>query len=377
MNFSIVKADSKSQINEFINCQWNFYKNDKNWVPPLKMDRAKLLDKSKNPFYKHSEMQLFLAKDVAGTTIGRIAGIVNYNHNEIHKDKLGFFGFFESVNNQEVASGLLNAAADYVKSKGMNAIRGPVNPSMNDETALLIDGFDTPPVVLMTYNPPYYKDLIENVGFAKAKDLYAYHLVNKEYVSDKMKRMQQLIRDRYKVTIREVNFKDKTQFKKDVALLKYIYNNAWQPNWGFVKMTDEEFDFLANDLKQIADPTYTIIAEIDGKPAGFALGLPDINQSLIHNKGGGIIGGVWHLLTKKSKIDLLRIIVLGVLPEYQKTGVDAVLYWEMGSRGLPKGIKYGEASWILEDNEMMNRGLTTTMLGKVYKTYRLFDKALD
>ncbi len=375
MGFTIKKVLSKSDKKCFINSQWNFYKGDKNFVAPLKMDRDKLLDTKKNPFYKHSKLELFLAvRD--GEIIGRIGAIINDNHNSTHNDKLGFFGFFECVNEQEVANALFNSVKVYLKENGMNAMRGPVNPSMNDETGLLVDGFDSPAVVLMTYNPKYYIELIENYGFAKSKDLYAYHLVNEQYVSDKMKRMQGIIRERNKVTIREVDFKNKTQFKKDVELLKSIYNKAWQPNWGFVKMTDEEFNFLANDLKQIADPAYTIIAEIDGKPAGFALGLPDINQQLINNKSGGMIGAIWQMFVVKKKIDLLRIIVLGILPEYQKTGVDAVLYWEMGSRGLPKGIKYGEASWILEDNEMMNKGLTTTMLGKVYKTYRLYDVAI-
>jgi hypothetical protein len=375
MGFNIKRVVSKDDKKKFILSQWNFYKGDINFVPPIIMDREKLLDTKKNPFYKHSKIELFIAER-DGEVIGRIGAIINDNHNITHKDKIGFFGFFECVNEQEVANALFNSAKTFLKENGMNAMRGPVNPSMNDETGLLIEGFDSPAVILMTYNPKYYMDLIDNYGFAKSKDLYAYHLVNEEYVSDKMKRMQGIIRERNKVTIREVNFKNKVQFKKDVDLLKSIYNSAWQPNWGFVKMTDEEFDFLAADLKDIADPTYTIIAEIDGKPAGFALGLPDINQSLIKNKKGGILGAIWHLKIKPQKIDLLRIIVLGILPEYQKTGVDAVLYWEMGSRGLPKGIKYGEASWILEDNEMMNKGLTTTMLGKVYKKYRLYDVSI-
>lgn len=375
MSLKIIKLDNKKDVKKFVDAQYLFYKDDPNFVPPLKMDRMKLLNIDKNPFFKHSEIQLFLAEK-NGEVVGRIAGITNKNHNDTHKDKLGFFGFFECENNVETAKALFVEAEKWVKSKGMNAIRGPVNPSMNDEVGLLVDGFDSPPVVLMTYNPKYYLNLLEASGFIKVKDLLAYHLINKEYVSDKMKRLNNLIREKFKITIRDVNFKNNEQFKKDVESLKYVYNSAWQPNWGFVKMTDEEFDFLANDLKQIADPIYTMIAEVDGKLAGFALGLPDINQTLIHNKSGGIVGGLWHLLTKKSKINMLRIIVLGVLPEYQKTGVDSVLYWEMGSRGVPKGITQGEASWILEDNEMMKKGLTTTMKGQVYKTYRLYEKSI-
>ncbi len=339
------------------------------------MDRMKLLNKEKNPFFKHSKMELFMVEE-NGTVIGRIAAIINGNHNKIHNDKIGFFGFFECENNQDTANLLFDEAKKYLKANGMTDMRGPVNPSLNDECGLLIDGFDSPPVILMTYNPKYYINLIEGYGLAKVKDLFAYHLINEQYVSEKLGRMQNIVRQRHSLSIRAMNFKNKKQFKEDVATLKYIYNNAWEPNWGFVKMTDEEFDFLANDLKTIADPDYALIAEINGQPAGFALALPDINQCLIHNKNGYLLPGLWHLLTKKKKINLLRIIVLGILPQYQRTGADAVLYWELGTRGKPKGIEYGEASWILEDNEMMNKGLTTTMLGKVYKTYRLYQQSI-
>lgn len=360
-----------ADIKKFIACQKDFYPNDPNFVPPLMMDRLKLLDKTKNPFYKHASMQLYLAER-NGKIVGRIAAITNDNHNIAHKDKIGFFGFFECEHNQQTANALFDSAKSWLKEKGMDDMRGPVNPSMNDECGLLVDGYDSHPVILMTYNPRYYQSLYEGYGLLKVKDLHAYILDQNNFVSDKMKRMVDLIRKRSEVTIREVNFKNKQAFARDVRTLKDIYNSAWQPNWGFVKMTDEEFDFLAADLKQIADPTYTLIAEVKGKVAGFALALPDINQCLVHNKSGSLLGALWHLFTKKSSINLLRIIVLGVLPEFQKHGVDAVLYQEIGARGLPKGIQYGEASWILEDNEPMKKALTTTMHGTIYKTYRMY-----
>jgi hypothetical protein len=375
MSIEIKKVAGAADKKKFVNSQWLFYKDNPNWVAPIKMDRMKLLNEEKNPFFQHAEIQLFLAykgKEI----VGRIAAITNKNHNKIHNDKVGFFGFFESIDDQEVANALFDAAQKWLTSKGMEDIRGPVNPSTNDEVGLLVDAFDMPAVILMTYNPPYYQQLIENYGFKKEKDLLAYILHHDSYASEKLTRMQQIVRDRKKITIRPLNFKDKKQFKADVKTLKEIYNAAWQPNWGFVKMTDAEFDFLANDLKTIAEPRLTIIAEIDGKPAGFALSLPDINQSLIYNKGGGILGAVWNLFTKKSKIDLTRIIVLGVLPEFQSSGVDAVLYYEIGETAFELGMPKGEASWILEDNEMMKRGLETTMKGEVYKTYRIFQKPI-
>lgn len=375
MSIEIKKVAGAADKKKFVNSQWLFYKDNPNWVAPIKMDRMKLLNEEKNPFFQHAEIQLFLAYK-GKKIVGRIAAITNENHNKIHNDKVGFFGFFESIDDQEVANSLFSATQKWLKEKGMKDIRGPVNPSTNDEVGLLIDAFDMPPVILMTYNPPYYQQLIENYGFKKEKDLLAYILHHDSYASDKLTRMQQIVRDRKKITIRPLNFKDRKQFKADVRTLKEIYNAAWQPNWGFVKMTDAEFDFLANDLKTIAEPRLTIIAEIDGKPAGFALSLPDINQSLIYNKSGGILGAVWNLFTKKSKIDLTRIIVLGVLPEYQSSGVDAVMYYEIGETAFELGMPKGEASWILEDNEMMKRGLETTMKGEVYKTYRIYQKSI-
>lgn len=375
MNVEIKKVTEASGKKKFINCQWDFYKGDKNWVPPIKMDRQKLLDEKKNPFYKHSDIQLFLAYD-NGKIVGRIAAITNDNHNKIHNDKVGFFGFFECIDSQDVANALFKAAEEWLVAKGMTDIRGPLNPSTNDESGLLVDSFDQPAVILMTYNPPYYPKLIENYGFKKEKDLLAYILHHDTYASEKLSRMQKIVRERKGITIRSINFKNKEKFKEDVKTVKDIYNAAWQPNWGFVKMTDEEFDFLANDLKTIAEPKLTLIAEIKGKPVGFALSLPDINQALIYNRGGGILGAVWCLMTKKKKIDLTRIIVLGVLPEYQSSGVDAVLYHEIGETAYELNMPKGEASWILEDNQMMRRGLETTMKGEVYKTYRIYQKEM-
>lgn len=359
----------------FIKSQWLFYKNDPFWVPPLIMDRQKLLNQGKNPLYKHTQIQLFLAER-DGTVVGRIAAIKNGNHLATHNDDVGFFGFFECVNDQEVANALFRAAEEWLRKHGVQHSRGPVNPSLNDEAGLLVQGFDGPPIVLMTYNPPYYAQLIERAGYAKAKDLYAYWLRPDTYRSPKMERLIEAIKERNGITFRSIDFKNKAQFAKDVELIKEMYNTAWQPNWGFVKMTDEEFTFLAADLKQIADPRFVFFVEVKGQPAGFILGLPDINQALIHNKRGGIIGGVWNLLTRKKQVNQLRIIVMGVLPQYQRTGADTALYHEIGRRAFSWGLKGAEASWILEDNEMMNKGLSHTMQAEHYRTYRLYQKQL-
>jgi hypothetical protein len=375
MNFEIKPVETKADKKKFVKSQWNFYKNDKYWVPPVIADRMKLIDTEKNPFYMHSEIKLFMAyRD--GEVIGRIAAITNDNHNKIHKDKTGFWGFFESVNEQEVADALFDTAAEWLRSKGRDKMIGPENPSINDEIGMLFEGYDDPPMIMMTYNPPYYNDFCTNYGMRKAKDLYAYHLEPKEFQTEKMIRLQGLIRDRYDVKVREIDLKHKKQFEKDVQTLKDIYNAAWQPNWGFVKWTDEEFDFLAKDLKMVANQKMAVIVEARGKVAGFGLALPDMNQTFIYNRSGSLLGAVWNMITKKKKINRCRVIALGVMPEFQKTGIDVVLYYEVGTRSIEVGGYAGEASWILEDNEMMKRGLTSTMNATLYKKYRLYEKEI-
>ncbi len=371
-----VRPLAANETKTFINCQWNFYRDDPRWVPPLKFDRQKLLNTAKNPFYKHAAIQLFVAER-GGEIVGRIAAITNDLHNQTHKDKVGFFGFFECEDNQETADQLFAAVSAWLLERGKNVVRGPVNPSMNDECALLIEGYDLPPVVLMPYNPPYYATLIEKIGFAKAKDLLAFYISEVDYRSEKLVRMQDLIRKRYNLTIRNLDFKNKQQFTQDIKDVHAIYNKAWEDNWGFVKLTDEEFTYLAADLKQIANPEFTFFVEMDNKPIGFFLALPDINQCLIHNRGGGLLGGIWHLLTKKNKIDLVRIVIMGVLPEYRRTGADAVMYHEVGQRARDNGIKAGDASWVLEDNPEMIQAFSRAMSAKKYKTYRIYDKALS
>lgn len=373
----LLRLDEQSRRDRlrFIKAQWHFYRNDPLWVPPLIVDRMKLLDVRRNPFYQHSKIALFLAIE-HNKPVGRIAAIVNDNHNRTHNDRVGFFGFFESMYSTEISSALFDAVAEWLALHGMTHIRGPVNPSMNDECGLLVEGFDRPPVVLMTYNPPYYAQLIERWGFAKAMDLYAYLLDGETYRSEKLNRMLEVVRQRTGVQIRAMNFRDRQQFHRDVETLRELYNAAWEKNWGFVKMTDAEFDFLAADLKQIADPNLVLIADVGHRPVGFALALPDINECLIYNRSGRLLPGLWHLLTKRHRISQVRIIVLGLLPEYRRTGIDAVLYSEIGERAKARGARWGEASWILEINDPMNHALHSTLNARRYKTYRIYERAI-
>ena len=374
MSLEITPVRSSSERKQFITMVWNLYQEDPNWVPPLIADRAKLLDPHKNPFWKHADQELFLAiRD--GKTVGRIAAIVNHDHNRTHDDKVGFFGFFESEDKVSTAHGLFAAAAEWLAEQGMEVMRGPVNPSINDEVGLLVDGYDDPPQILMTYNPEYYEALIKSYGFTKVKDLYAWRL-RPDFLSPKLERVQTAVRERENLTVRTFRFSPKSAFQQDIEILRDIYNTAWEPNWGSVKMHPDEFDALAADLKQIAAKDLVLIAEANGKPIGFALALPDINQALIHNRKGGLVGALWHLLTGKKKITRGRIVVLGIIPAFQRRGIDAVLYYDIGTRMIGKHkYKEAEASWVLEDNEMMNRA-AEMMKGEVYKTYRLFDKTI-
>jgi GNAT superfamily N-acetyltransferase len=369
--FTIRPVRSKKDETRFLRFLWKIYGNNPAWVPPLMMDRRKLIDKKNNPFYQHAEMEMFLAER-DGEVVGRIAGITNENHNKEHHDTIGFFGFFECIDDQDVANALFDEAKKFLRSKGKTAMRGPMNPSVNDEVGLLINAFDKPPVVMMTYNPEYYVKLYETHGLTKVKDLYAYLLDQGTVYSERFIRANDIIKERGGLTFRPIDMK---HFNEDVDRIKVVYNKAWSRNWGAVPMTDAEFDALAKDLKMIVEPDLIILAEAKGEVIGFALALPDINMALKYNTNGGTLSGLFHLYTKKKKIDLVRVIVLGVIPEYQKSGASGVLFYETAVRAKKLGYKFGEASWVLEDNIMMNRA-AEMMKGERYKTYRLYENAI-
>jgi GNAT superfamily N-acetyltransferase len=370
-NVNIKSVDTKRDLIEFIKFPWQIYRNDPHWVPPLIMERKEFLDKNKNPFFKHAEVVFYLAKK-NGQTIGRIAGIVNHNHIETNNEKVGFFGLFECVNDREIAKALLDSVRDWLKSKGIEVMRGPANFSSNEEWGLLTEGFDSPPVIMMTYNPSYYLDLMDGYGMVKAKDLYAYFIDETIPTPPRVVRMAENIRKKEGITIRNLNLKE---FDREVVEIKQLYNSAWSNNWGFVPMTDEEFDHLAKNLKQIVDPHMVFIAEVNGKPAGFSLALPDFNQVLARLNGRlfpfGIFKLLWHTKVR-NKIDGVRIITMGVVPEFQKRGIDTVFYVETYNVGVKRGYKWAEMSWVLEDNTLMNRVLE--LLGaRLYKKYRIYE----
>jgi GNAT superfamily N-acetyltransferase len=368
-SITISVVNSKSDLMKFIKFPWKIYKRDEHWIPPLIMDRKKILDINKNPFFKHAEMEMYLAyKD--GKIAGRIAAIKNDIHNRQHNDKVGFFGFFECIDDQEVANRLFDTAKTWLKAKGFDTMRGPTNPSTNDEWGMLLEGFNDAPRILMPYNPPYYLKLCSNYGFQKAMDLYAWKLENAKVMSsEKLRRVADLAKKRSGLKISQLNLQE---FDKEIAKVKYVYNKAWEPNWGFIPMSDEELDGMAADLKQIVEPSLVLWGEIEDKLVGFALVLPDYNTVFKEMNGRLFPFGFLKMFTKKKDIKWCRIITLGIIPEFQRRGLDAVFYWEIVNRAHNLGYDLGEASWVLETNDMMNRG-AEMMNGELYKKYRAFE----
>lgn len=371
INCEIKKVESKKDLLNFIKFPWKIYKNDPYWIPPLIFDQKKLFNKNINPFFSHGDMELFLAFS-NGNLVGRIAAISNDLHNKVHNEKIGFFGFFESINEQYVANKLFEKVEEWCKKRNFTELLGPANPSSNDEYGLLVDGFHDSPRIMMTYNPKYYINLFENYGFKKAKDLYAYKLTDKKVISsEKLGKGAELIRKRYNLKIRQIDMKN---FKNDLENFKYVYNKAWQPNWGFVPMTDEEIDYIANNLKMFINPSLVVYGYIDEKLVTAAFVLPDYNY-VLKGLNGRIFPNIIKFPFLKKKIKWARILTLGIIPEYQRKGIDSFMYFELYKRIAKAGYHFAEASWILEDNIMMIRG-AQQMNAEIYKTYRIYSKQI-
>ena len=365
----ISPVTTKKDITEFVKLPWKIYKDDPQWVPPLISQQKLLFDKNKHPFFEHSEADLFIARR-DNQPVGTIAAILNNRHNNHFNENIGFFGFFETVADYEVAKKLLDTVMEWAKKKNLNSIRGPENYSQNEVCGMLVDGFDTPPVILMAHNPPYYQTYLKKYGFTKAMDLWAYCMDKNTQISERVIKVVERIKARSDVTFRNIK---KKIMNKEIEKVKYVYNHAWEENWGFVPLTDHEIDHIADDLKQIVDPDIVFFAEKDGKPIGFSLAVPDINQALKKINGRLFPFGIFKLLYHARKIDRLRVIIMGVVKEYRNKGIDSVFYLDTYRRGIEKGYNWGEFSWILENNDPMNTALKN-IGARVYKTYRIYEK---
>lgn len=377
MSIEIRRVNTRHERKQFIKFAWKVYRNDpelnRHWVPPVISDYMKTLDTEYYPLYEHADLAMFTAwKD--GVMVGTIAAIQNRRHNQIHQDKVGFWGFFECLNDQKVADALFEAAAMWLRSKGLDAMRGPISPSMNDQCGMLTRGYDSSPVFLMLYNPPYYNDLCLNNGQKVAQELLAWYIDQKIIDIERLRRIAQHVMKREGLSVRILDMKN---FDSEVKKMREIYNGAWEKNWGFVPMTDKEFDFLATSLKSIANPHYVYFVENrEGNTIGFSLSLPDINQALKHVNGNpftpwGLVKYLWY----KRNITMVRTIVMGVLPEYRNKGIDSIMNVQIADYGGKHGVFASEMSWILKSNEAMSK-LALVIGGKPYKEYAIYEKAI-
>lgn len=378
LNISSVRSDE--ELMDFIQFPWQVYRHNEYWVPPLLSERREFLDPERNPFFKHAQVELFLAR--RGTQmVGTIAAFTNHAYNEFQGVNTGFFGFFEVLDDAQAAAALLRTAESWAKEAGHETILGPAQFSTNDEVGLLVDGFNDVPRVLMTYNPPRYRDYLEAAGFQKAMDLWAYEIAVEGFIQNippKLLRVVEKVKARRNLVVRKINMKD---FDQEVERFKRVYNKSWERNWGFVPMTDEEIDHLASQLKQIIDPDLVLMVESEGEVVGVSLTLPDLNAPLrlAYPRPGvpellTMLKLLWHWKVRR-RIEWIRVFALGVLPEFRGQGIDAMMYLETANNAARKGYRRAEMSWILENNDMMNRSIQL-LGGEVYTTHRMYEKHL-
>jgi GNAT superfamily N-acetyltransferase len=362
-------AQSK-QKKEFVNFDYEIYKGYEHWVAPLRMDVNTRLDVKKHPFYKLASIQCFMAY-IDGKAVGRIAAIQNTPFNEYHACKTGFYGFFESIDNQEVANELFESARLWLQERGLETMQGPVNPSTNYEAGLLTEGFGDPPKIMMTYNPEYYVKLHDQYGLKKAMGLLAYKFSGENAIkNEKFLRVKDLVKERSKISVRHINLKN---IKQEVENIKKIYNKSWENNWGFAPMSDAEINLMADELKMGVEPGFfPFLVNEKGEDVGLALALHDFNHIFKSFNGNLFPFNFIKLFTKKKEIKWIRVVLLGILPEYRNKGLDSLLYYEIIKTAKEKGLLYAEASWILEDNPAMNRGLAVVN-GEVYKKYGIYE----
>jgi GNAT superfamily N-acetyltransferase len=371
MSNLIIKAvETRRERKLFLELPWQINRGDPNWVPPLRQNQQEMVGYRRHPFYGDAEGQTFLAlRD--GTPVGRVMAILNHAHNRFHKENIGFFGFFESIDDQQVASGLLDAVRAWFSPHGISQVRGPMNPSMNHECGLLIEGFDTPPFFMMTHNLPYYQRLIEGAGFGKVEDMYAFwgRTDMLQELDKKLAFIVEECRKRFEIKLRRM---DRANFARDVRLFLDIYNQALVGMWGFVPISEAEVEHMAKSMKHLIVPEMTTIAEIDGRAVGCQFGLLDYNTRIKQIDGRLFPFGFLRLLWNKRAIKRVRLISTNVIPEFQKWGLGLVI----ASRLVPEvrdwGIEEVEFSWVLESNKL-SFGTLKRGGAKITKRYRIFD----
>ena len=359
---------SRRDRRAFLDLPYRLYRRHPVWVPPLRMADAALMNRGKNPFFKHAAVEHFLARR-DGRVVGRIAAIENRLHNEFHGDRLGFFGFFEVEPDREAASLLVNAARTWCTARSLAPMRGPVCYSTNDPCGVLVEGFERRPMILMPYNRPDYDGLLKGAGLLPAKDLVALWIDTSIEPPERFRRVVGRMTERAGLVLRSVDMK---RFDEEVQVLKDVYNRSWERNWGFVPATGEEFDHSAKDLKMIIEPDLSSIAERDGKPVGFCAVIKDLNEVLARMNGRLFPFGLFRLLFGLKRIRATRIVALGVVPEARGRAITEGFFLRAMDAARTKGYAGGEAGWVLADNERMLSPILAAG-GVVTKRYRLYE----
>ena len=369
----ISQVTSDRDRDAFIKFPWRIYRNDPAWVPPLIIERKEFLDRHKHPFYKHGDATLFLARR-DDQIVGRIMASDDPRYNELHQTNVGCFGLFESIDDRDVAAALFEAAAKWLRARGRDEMMGPIDYSTNYVCALLVDGFQYPPTILTAHNPPYYAALIENYGFVKARDWYAWWFSEFPAAAERLRKIAMARAGKLGVKIRKANLK---KIEQESQRIRTIYNQAWEKNWGFVPFTEAEMDHMAKEMKPLIVPEAMLIAEIGHDPVGFVIGVPDINVALRHINGrltcfGLPIGLLKLLYYRFLKIRTGRLIALGVVEKFRRAGIAEMLVLGLMDAAFKRGFT-GELSMTLEDNVMVNRFIEAMGASK-YKIYRIYSK---
>ena len=371
----VTPVDGKRDLDRFIRLPWRLYEGEPNWIPPLLRMQNELFSPKVNAFFEHADVQLFLAHK-EGRVAGRISAHIDHEHNRYWHEHTGFFGFFECEDDAEVAGALLSTAERWLRERGMDRVRGPMNFSTNGEIGLLIDGFDLPPAILMPYTHRYYIGLLEGAGYSKCKDLFAWRWQFGPVPGGPAKIVKDL-RSRPEVTVRKVNMK---RFREEVRTILDLYNDAWKENWGFVPATEAEAAQMAREFQFIVDPEVVPFVEINGKPAAFALAVPNLNEAIRDLDGKlfpfGWLKLIWRLKVRRIKSG--RLVLFGVKEEFrtrQYAGLTYLLCDELYITATPRGYEWAEFGWTLEDNGLIN-SLIRKIGAEHYKTYRVYDKTL-
>ncbi|MBS1819726.1 MAG: N-acetyltransferase [Acidobacteria bacterium] len=367
---TIIEARSKGDLKRFIELPYSLYAGDAHFVPPLRRDEYRRFDSRHNPFLQHATITPFIAVD-GDRVVGRVAAIDDRLHNEVHGERVTWFGFFEAP---DAATGraLMATVEAHAARLGSTVVRGPVNPSMHESLGVLVEGFDDDPYALMAYNPPAYATYVEAAGYGKVKDLYSFGLDMTVPLPERIVRIADRVRHRYGITIRPVNLK---RFDAELEILKTVYRAAWADNWGFVPPTDAEIRQLAVELKPIVDPELVLFAEMNGEPVGCTVSIPDVHQVLKKMHGNLLPFGVIHFLRRKQIITRARMLLLGVMPNARKLGLYPLLIAEAHARGARNGYRQAEVGWTLEDNTLINTGIEAAGARRT-KVHRLYEKPI-